>query len=243
MSRSFGTGPCSKLFSGARSCRRTGFTSPEHALETDSTALNQSLHSSFCLSMIFVRKPVPTFRDHALMLLLQVVEPLVMRHDDLQGAIARIRVRFPAIEAGYRPRRSVDLCVEPDDDHATCLLAAFKAAQLSGDQILDFDLGLGELVHMLPLGFSSCLPAECPLDLHEPAIGAMNNFGLLYVRNNGVKRNFFDARHWFEKAAAGGNAAAMNNLGLIYEQVHGVRLIMRSRGVGSKHPRVSAMVE
>src|SRR5262249_29675998 len=35
-------------------------------LETDSTALNQSLRSSFCLSMIFVQKPVPTFRDHAL---------------------------------------------------------------------------------------------------------------------------------------------------------------------------------
>src|SRR5215831_1069403 len=106
MSRSFGIGPCSKLFSGARSCRRTGSTSPEHAL----------------------------------MLLLQVVEPLVMRHDDLQGAIARMRLRFPAIEAGYRPRRTVDLCVEPDDDHAPCLLAAREAAQLSSDQILDFDL-------------------------------------------------------------------------------------------------------
>ena len=36
----------------------------------------------------------------------------------------------------------------------------------------------------------------------------MNNLGLLYVRGNRVKRDFFDARHWFEKAAAGGNAAA-----------------------------------
>ena len=65
-----------------------------------------------------------------------------------------------------------------------------------------------------------------PLTRSVISIGAMNNFGLLYVRNNGVKRNFFDARHWFEKAAAGGNAAAMNNLGLIYEQVHGVPLIL-----------------
>src|SRR6516165_6736177 len=88
------------------------------------------------------------------MLLLQVVEPLVMRHDDLQGAITRMRVRFPAIEAGYRPRRSVDLCIEPDDDDAPCLLAIREAAELSGDQVLDFDLGLGELVHMPPLGFS-----------------------------------------------------------------------------------------
>src|SRR5262245_56310818 len=103
------------------------------------------------------------------MLLLQVVEPLVTRHDDLQGAIARMRVGFPAIEAGYRPGGSVDLCVEPDDDHAPCLLAAREAVQLSGDQILDFDLGLGELVHMLSLGFSFCLPAECPLDFHKPA--------------------------------------------------------------------------
>ena len=50
------------------------------------------------------RKPVSTktrgvrSAELTLVFLCQVVEPLVMRHDHLQGAIARISVRFAAIE-------------------------------------------------------------------------------------------------------------------------------------------------
>jgi hypothetical protein len=101
--------------------------------------------------------------------LLQVVEPLVMRHDDLQSAITRVRVRFPAIESRYCPRRSVDLCVEPDDDHAPCLLSTLEAVQLSGDQILDFDLRLKELIHVLSLGFSLSRPDRPFSELHPAA--------------------------------------------------------------------------
>ena len=35
-------------------------------LDHDPIKLNRDHWSSFCLSMIFFRKPVPTFRDHAL---------------------------------------------------------------------------------------------------------------------------------------------------------------------------------
>src|SRR5436305_10451184 len=81
------------------------------------------------------------------MLLPQVVEPLVMRHDPLQGAVAGIGVGLAAIEARDRPGGARDLVVDCDHDHAPCLLAIGGAAQLGGDEVLDFHLGLGELFH------------------------------------------------------------------------------------------------
>src|SRR5712691_3611471 len=80
----------------------------------------------------------------------QVVEPLVARHDQLQGAIARIGVRFAAIEMRYRPRGAADFGIEGDDHHAPGMLAILEAAQLGDDQRLDLVLGPGELVQWRP---------------------------------------------------------------------------------------------
>ena len=41
-------------------------TFPENALDHNPIKLNRDHGLAFCLSMIFFRKPVPTFRDHAL---------------------------------------------------------------------------------------------------------------------------------------------------------------------------------
>src|SRR5262245_12077582 len=84
---------------------------------------------------------------HGLVFLLEVVEQLVMRHDHLQRAVARIRVRFAAIEAGYRPSGAADFGIKPDDNHAPGLLATREAAQFSGDHVLNLVPCLGALVH------------------------------------------------------------------------------------------------
>src|SRR5262245_24310362 len=89
---------------------------------------------------------------HGLVFLLEVVEPLVMRDDDLQCAVARIRARFPAIEAGHRPRGAADLGIESDDHYAPRLLATREAAQFGGDHVLNLVLGPGPLVHDTNVG-------------------------------------------------------------------------------------------
>jgi hypothetical protein len=66
---------------------------------------------------------------------------------ELQGTVARMGARLAAIEAG--PRGAADLCVEAHHDHAPRLVAIREAAQLGGDQVLNFHLSLGELVHDL----------------------------------------------------------------------------------------------
>jgi hypothetical protein len=50
----------------------------------------------------------------------------------------------------------------------------------------------------------------------------MDNLGNLYFSGNGVPKDYVEARKWYEKSAAAGNALAMNNLGFIYENGNGV---------------------
>jgi hypothetical protein len=52
----------------------------------------------------------------------------------------------------------------------------------------------------------------------------MNNLGSLYFFGHGVAQDYGQARQWFEKAAAAGNADAMFNLGFMYEHGQGVAL-------------------
>src|SRR5262249_24359156 len=77
----------------------------------------------------------------------QIVKALVMRHDDLQRAVACMRIGFAAIETRYGPGPAGDFGIEPDDNDAPCLLAIRKTAQLGRDHVLDFGLGLRKFVH------------------------------------------------------------------------------------------------
>jgi uncharacterized protein len=43
-----------------------------------------------------------------------------------------------------------------------------------------------------------------------------------YEAGNGVAKNIDEARRWYEKAAAGGDANAMNNLGYLYQAGDGI---------------------
>jgi TPR repeat protein len=47
--------------------------------------------------------------------------------------------------------------------------------------------------------------------------------GNLYLDGHGVAQNYVEARQWFEKAAAQGDANAQNNLGVLYGLGHGVQ--------------------
>ena len=48
------------------------------------------------------------------------------------------------------------------------------------------------------------------------------NLGTMYAEGRGVRQDYAQARHWFEKAAAQGSAEAQYNLGLLYDQGYGV---------------------
>jgi TPR repeat protein len=50
----------------------------------------------------------------------------------------------------------------------------------------------------------------------------MTHLGLLHLQGRGITRDYAQARHWFQKAAAAGSATAMYNLGVMYEHGHGV---------------------
>jgi TPR repeat protein len=50
----------------------------------------------------------------------------------------------------------------------------------------------------------------------------MLNLGTFYLFGRGVARDYNQARQWYEKSAAMGNAEAMNGLGAIYENGLGV---------------------
>src|ERR1700704_5210233 len=86
------------------------------------------------------------------MLLRQVRELLVMRHDALQGTVAGIGVGLAAIERRHRPGRVAAAGIDRDDHHPPRLLAICEVAQRGGDQLLDLSFGLRELVH--DLGFA-----------------------------------------------------------------------------------------
>jgi TPR repeat protein len=46
----------------------------------------------------------------------------------------------------------------------------------------------------------------------------MTNLGWLYQEGEGVKQDYRQAKNWWEKAAALGQATAMNNLAWLYER-------------------------
>jgi TPR repeat protein len=50
----------------------------------------------------------------------------------------------------------------------------------------------------------------------------MNNLGLLYLRGQGVPRDYAQARKLFEQGIALGDAANMNELGIMYVEGDGV---------------------
>jgi hypothetical protein len=89
---------------------------------------------------------------YALMLLRQVIELLIMRHDALQGTVAGIGIGLAAIERRHRPGRVAAAGIDRDDHHPPRLLAICEVAQRGGDQLLDLGFGLRELVH--DLGFA-----------------------------------------------------------------------------------------
>ena len=49
------------------------------------------------------------------------------------------------------------------------------------------------------------------------------NLGVLYNNGEGVKQDYTQARQWYEKAAAAGDAGAMVNLGYLYGHGDGVK--------------------
>ena len=71
----------------------------------------------------------------------------------------------------------------------------------------------------------------------------MYNMGLLYAKGQGVEVDFVQARQWWDKAAAAGNADAMRDLGSLYREGKGVRkdearaqqLFQQAAAAESKH--------
>ena len=53
-------------------------------------------------------------------------------------------------------------------------------------------------------------------------VWAQYNLGLLYAKGQGVRQDYAQARHWWEKAAAQGLPDAMISLGMMYEKGRGV---------------------
>jgi TPR repeat protein len=56
----------------------------------------------------------------------------------------------------------------------------------------------------------------------------MYNLGWLYANARGVARNYAEARRWYEKAAAAGDADAMNSIGVLYHNGQGVPRDLRA---------------
>jgi len=65
-------------------------------------------------------------------------------------------------------------------------------------------------------------PAPRPPRTQHDDAETMNLLGLLCLKGGGIPHDHAQARHWFQKAAAAGSAAAMHNLGAMYEHGHGV---------------------
>jgi TPR repeat protein len=65
-------------------------------------------------------------------------------------------------------------------------------------------------------------PAPRPPRTQRDDAETMNLLGLLCLKGRGIPHDHAQARHWFQKAAAAGSAAAMHNLGAMYEHGHGV---------------------
>ena len=81
------------------------------------------------------------------MLLSQIVEPLVVRDNALQGPIASICIRLAAMETGDRPRRDAGVIDDWDDNDSPCLLALREGAKFGDDQPLDLVFGLWNFFH------------------------------------------------------------------------------------------------
>ena len=62
----------------------------------------------------------------------------------------------------------------------------------------------------------------------------MRNLGALYQNGIGVKQDYTQARHWFEKAAAAGDAVAMRTLGVLYEKGQSWNWTTPRRGSGMR---------
>jgi len=65
-------------------------------------------------------------------------------------------------------------------------------------------------------------PAPRPPRTQRDDAETMILLGLLCLKGRGILPDHAQARHWFQKAAAAGSAAAMHNLGAMYEHGHGV---------------------
>jgi TPR repeat protein len=50
----------------------------------------------------------------------------------------------------------------------------------------------------------------------------MTNIGVLYHNGKGVQQDYQQARQWYEKAVAAGDAAAMTYIGVLYHNGNGV---------------------
>jgi hypothetical protein len=64
--------------------------------------------------------------------------------------------------------------------------------------------------------------ASPPLPTPPGDAEPMTHLGLLHLKGRGSTRDYAQARHWFQKAAAAGSATAMYNLGVMHEHGHGV---------------------
>jgi hypothetical protein len=80
-------------------------------------------------------------------LLGQVVEPLIVRDNPLQGPITSIAIRLTAMEAGHRPRGDTDVVDDRDHNNAPGLFAFRTSTKFGDNQPLDLVLGLRELFH------------------------------------------------------------------------------------------------
>ena len=81
------------------------------------------------------------------MLLGQIVEPLAVRDNALQGSIASICIRLAAMKTGDRPRRDTGVIDDWDDNDSPCLLALREGAKFGDDQPLDLVFGLWDFFH------------------------------------------------------------------------------------------------
>jgi hypothetical protein len=91
-------------------------------------------------------------------LLSQIVEPLVVRDNALQGPIASICIRLAAMKTGDRPRRDTGVIDDWGDNDSPCLLALREGAKLGDDQPLDLVFGLWDFFHNYACA-GACTPA------------------------------------------------------------------------------------
>ena len=65
-------------------------------------------------------------------------------------------------------------------------------------------------------------PCRASTNRSPTSASSMRQLGYLYDRGIGVSKDYAQARQWYEKAMAAGDAIAMNNLGYMYEAGNGV---------------------